>query len=258
MKIEEYWQENRTFVLRVAGGLVLFLIALAVVDSWIGSDLRSERLRQNALRARLAQPTHGPAHEALAREDNEALRLALEELETRVAFRPRPGFREPGRSVSAARYLDAVAAVREELLPRARRRNVHVDPTFGLPAQSPTREDELARTLDGLDVVERLVSLAVDEGVERVERLRIRLDPSLTGRGGAGAVERTRVEVVLVGRGAALTRTLERTQREGHAPLMIESFRLESQRQRPGMAQLEMTLVAPLVTPFAPTEGVQG
>lgn len=253
MNLEAYWQENRTFVLRVAGGFVVFLIALAIIDATVGSAVSSQRRLVTAAQTKLNQPSFTSADEQMAREDNRALTELLAELEQRVDFAPRDGFRPIDAPVTAGRYLDAVANVREGLLPLARRRGMVLDPTLGLPEQSPTREEELARYLDGLDVVDRLVRLAVELGVERIEKVRIRLDPGLFGREGLGYVERTKVELSASGRSAPLLALTQRLARLPGQPLFVDSAALEASRQRADEARLELVLLAPRVARSAKT-----
>ncbi len=254
MNFEAYWQENRTFVLRVAAGAVLFLIGSMVVSGTVGSELVAKRSALTSAQRRLAQPAHTAADEQAAREDHTRLGALLAELEQRVDFAPRGGYRPIAAPATTARYLNAVAAVREELLPLARRRGMALDPALGLPEQSPTREDELGRYLDGLDVVERAARLALDEQVERIDTLRIRLDPSLFGRDGAGYVERTSIELSMSGKSAPLLAFLQRTQRAGPRPLIVERATLEASRQRADEARLELVLLAPRVARSTPSE----
>ena len=254
MNLEAYWQENRTFVLRVAGGFVLFLVALLIIDSTVGGDVAAQRRLVTSAQSKLNQPSFTSADEQRAREDNRALLDLLAELEQRVDFAPREGFRPKSAAVTAGRYLDAVANVRMSLLPLARRRGMVLDPTLGLPEQSPTREEELARYLDGLDLVDRLVRVAVELGVERIEKVRIRLDPGLFGREGLGYVERTRVEFSASGRSAPLLALMQRLARLPGQPLFVDSAALEASRQRADEARLELVLLAPRVARSAETK----
>jgi hypothetical protein len=194
------------------------------------------------------------ADEAAAREDNAALLATLAELEAAVDFRPRPGFRPTDRPAAAGRYIEAVAAARESLLPLARRRGMVLDASLGLPEQSPTREEDLSRHLDALDVVERVVKIAIEDGVQRIDRIQTRLDPALYGRDGAGYVERTRVEFTASGKSAPLVSLVHRLARVS-PPIIVESVVVEASRQRADEARLSLVVLAPRVARVVEAKG---
>ena len=117
-------------------------------------------------------PTDQSSDLRAAREENEALRAALRTLSEAVVFRARPGF-EPGEGSATNRYFSVVADVRENLVARAGRAGVKIPDDLGLPALSPTKEQEIQRYLEALDLIERAVSLAIEVGVASVEKIKI-------------------------------------------------------------------------------------
>lgn len=248
MDFDDYWQENKSFVGQVAAGLVVFLIGLAIVNKTVGADVKSARAKRSAEQRKLNAPAYSAMDRDLAREDNELLNAAVVALGETVQFRSRPIFRDPDEPTTAGRYLDAVAQVRDELLPMAGRANVQLDTTFGLPEISPTREDELERYLDGLDLVERVMRLAIQEGVAEVRSVRIRLDTRLGSKEGIGAVERTRVQFDLRGNDLAILRVLQRAERQMRPPLVIDELEMEPQR---GTTDQARAMVTYLVTRVA-------
>lgn len=257
MDLEEYWQENKSFVAQVAGGLLLFLIGLAIVQKTVGSEFRSVRREIGSAESKLRKlKSEGYDRSALDRikDDHEGLNAAVAELRERVRFQAREEFRTAPGSATPSAYLSAVTEVRERLLPAAGRRGVTIDPTLGLPDLSPTRPDEIERHLEALDLIERVLSLCIQEGVREVPRLRIRLDPGLRGRKGVGLIERTKVELDLRGDNAAILRVLARTQR-GAEPLAIESLEMDANRQRPDEARAQVTLLTPRIA--IPIEDVE-
>ena len=246
MDLEEYWQENKPFVTRVGVGALAFLIGLGFVSRGVGADLEDERrLLVTKQRELDALRRDGFSADSLeeAEIDHEQLLAAAESLRERVAFRPRGDFAEAAQRATPASYLGAVTAVRERVFPRAGRRNVEIDPTLGLPEISPTRPEELERTLEGLDALEQVLDLAIEEGVDEVDKLRIRIDPDLFGRRGVGVLERTRVELRLRGDNGPVLRTLARTQTDLAQPLLIEKLEASASRERPDQVRLECTLV---------------
>ena len=60
MDLDGYWQENKRFVLTVAGGFLVFLIAFLVLDSSYGAEARGSRARLAELVGRLRRLASGP------------------------------------------------------------------------------------------------------------------------------------------------------------------------------------------------------
>lgn len=258
MNVEEYWQENRRFVLGVGAGLVAFLIGLYAVDALFGSELRAARAEEARLGRDLRQPMFTRQQLDEARDDERSLRESVEALADVVRHETREGFavRESAGSASA-QYHEIVARLRDELLPAAARRNLRLEATLGLPKLSPTSAEDIERYLQGLDVVERVARLAIDEGVGRMEELSIRLDPEYVSRRGTGAVETTEVHLQLSGPSLALTRVLARMQRpgDGSGPAVVRRLEWGSSRHREGEAAVELELVVARVADELVAEG---
>lgn len=212
MDLNAYWQENKRFVTTVAAGLFVFLIGMLLVSSFVGDDLRSQRRALDTARRQLAKPMLGQADLSAAEEENEALREAAAVLARSVQFRPRERFQLAGSGSASSRYFATVADLRDELIPLAGRSSLALPPDLGLPALAPTREEEVVRYLDALDVVDRVVRLAIDAGVERIEEIRIQLDPALLSGRGLGRVERTKVSFEFAGAPGPLVRLVELSQ----------------------------------------------
>ncbi|MEO0650556.1 MAG: hypothetical protein AAFZ65_07760 [Planctomycetota bacterium] len=245
MDFDEYWQENKDFVAKVAIGLIVFLIGTAVVGRTVGSKVDAERGAVRRERAKLRQEAFAASDEDHAREDNRALTEAVEALASRVRYVPSEALRAPDRPTTSEVYLAAVARVRDELLPAAGRANVRLDSTFGLPQLSPTREDELERYLDGLDLVVRVLRIAIDEEVDEVRNTRIKLDTTRRGGEGRARIERTSVEFDMLGDNTSLVRLLTRTQSEIEPPLVVEEVQLDAERGGGDEARLRVTFLTP-------------
>jgi len=164
-----------------------------------------------------------------------------------------------------------VSRVRDDLLKTAGRGNLRLPDDLGLPALSPTREAEIERYLEALDLVDRAVRLALAAGVQRIDKIEIRLDPKLSSRQGVGDLERTRVEISASGLPAPLVHFISETQAKGGGsaaaspagsagapgsrssaaglgPLLIEKADIQSSRTKPDEAVLTVTFVAARVT----------
>jgi hypothetical protein len=240
----DYWQENRRFLTSVGAGALAFVLGLVSIRAAYGADLAAERASKARLESQLSESRFGAAEREIARSENEALGRAFERLSAAIEFEARAGFRlDPAGGSPVNQYHRTVARVRDRLLASAGRRNLYLDEGLGLPDLSPSAEDEIVRYLEALDAVERVVSAALDTGVDRVDDVRIRLDPGLVSRKGTGPIERTRVEVELAGTGLALARFLEATQRPRDGrPLTVEAFELSPARGRANESRLELTL----------------
>jgi hypothetical protein len=132
---------------------------------------------------------------------------------------------------------------------------VVLEPELGMPKFSPTREEEIERYLEALDVVDAVVRLGIAAGVRRIEELQIRLDPGLSSTAGLGRIERTRIELVVAGTSLAVARFLDATQRaqEGRELAVLE-LEMAPARSKEGEVRLDLTLVVPRLRPLEPDE----
>ena len=242
MDLNDVWQEHKRFILTVAVGALVFLIANLIVSSIYEDDLARANSRSLATRRELAKPLYVARDRNRAQEQNDQLRAALEQLEARVAFQPREEFTlDPDGGAESIQYQRIASRVRDDLLPRAARANLVLEDTLGLPALSPTEPYKIERYLEALDVVERTVRLAIDAGATRIDDISIKLDPSLLSRAGTGTVERTKIEFEMIGPSLAMTRLLLATQRAGDRALMVHEFELSA--KRPEETRLSLVLL---------------
>ena len=215
MDFDDYWQENKGFAVRVLIGLVVFAIARMAIGGTLGEDVASARRTLTNAEKKLKDAMYdGRARDEAGRvnEDLGAVRTALE---AGVAFRPREGYDLEGAMSGSSRYHRTLADLRDALLPLAGRSNMVLDRGLGQPDLSPTRDEEILRYLESLDLVERVVRLALDLGVERMEKIHVSLDTGLRSKEGVGAVETTKVRFELGGSGDALLELIRRSQEPG-------------------------------------------
>jgi hypothetical protein len=234
-------------VLSVLGGGLVFLIATQVIDSALGDELRAKRRTRETVERDLKKTRFQARDLTTARGQNANLEEARAELAKFVSYPTRPEFQlDPAKGSAGNQYFSAVSRVREDLLRRAGRRNIRIAQDLGLPALAPTRDDEIARHLDALDLVERVVSLAIDERVQRIDKIEIKVDPGLRGRNGVSGVEKTRVKMKMVGPSAPMLRVIAATQSgEEGASILIEEIEIIPERTRSAEARLEVTFIAP-------------
>jgi len=243
MDLNDYWQENKRFLTIVAGGLLVFVIGEMVVGSAFGDDLKAQQRSVRKSTGDLRKEMFKRDDLATARLENESLRAAVDQLSQAVAFQPRPEFVLDARRGSASsQFFNVVARTREGLLTLAGRNNLRTPDSVGLPALSPTQDDDIARHLEALDLIDRVVRMAVEVGVERIDRIDIKLDPALGSRQGVRFIERTRVEFAISGAAVPIERLLLATQaQEQGQQLLIHALDMLPSKAKPDEARLELT-----------------
>lgn len=253
MDLEEYWQENKRFLARIGIGCAVFLVGLGVVNATVGAERKRLEGTVTSTQGKLAAPFYSADDRRNAEGDNEALTATVAALRAQVEFQPRAEFRGTG-PVDASRFINVASRVRSEIMPLASRRNVSIDPKLGMPESTPTQGDLIERHLDALDVVERVVRVAIDERVKKVAAITVRTDPALNSRKGVGAIERTRVTFEIEGDDLALQRLVVRTQDDSPAPLVIESATFVRSQRDPQVVTLELVVLIPRVKAVAKDE----
>lgn len=265
MNLEGFWQENKRFVLVVGGGALAFLVGWIAIGSVLGDELAAQRRAAESSQRKLAgEPMYTADDMRRLETENESLKSAQTKLTESVTWKARPLYAvDPKRGSLTNQYFAAVAATREDLLRRAGRANLRVPEDLGLPALSPTREGDILRYLEGLDLVDRAVRFALETGCERIDRIQIQLDPRLNSKKGVQSIERTRVTLNLSGRPDPLVAFLARSQEPTPAadgsgaagPLLVERCEMQPARTKPDEAGLEIVfLVARIVPPATPVE----
>jgi hypothetical protein len=244
MDLNDYWQENKKFLTVVFAGVVLFLIGQMLINSTLASDLKRANNRIKSARSDLRKEMYTSAQLKQLETTNEQLGEVVATLKEAVAFVPRREFQldDAGGRVTN-QFFSIVTAARDDVLRLAGRQGVRLPDDLGLPGLSPTHEDEIVRTLEALDVIDRGLRLGIRAGVRRFESLSIKLDPALGSRDGVGALERTRVKMKLSGSAASLLRFLSATQstEEYGQALVVEDFQLQPARRKTDEATLEVT-----------------
>ena len=240
-KADDFWQENKPFVLGVAAGAALFGIGWLATAKTLGADLRAQRARLRTLETQLDQPRFVAADQERAQAERDSLSQAVTTLSDAVAFHARPEFALDGTS-PANRYFAVQSRVREELLTLAGRAGLILPEGLGLPALSPTKEQEIVRYLEALDVVDRVVKLAIEAGCERIDEIRVQLDSRLVSGKSIPDIEKTSIEFDLIGPSAPLARWVALTQQERFGDvILIDKLNLVASRTKPDEARLEVT-----------------
>ena len=214
MDFNDYWQENKRFLLTLAGGVIVFFIGKSIVNNVYRSEREAAQRSVDRDRSSLVRDARYQAvDERQAREENEALTQAVERLKTATAFQPRPDFvLDSRKGTPSNQYFGRVDRVREELEVLASRRGTRLPDGLGLEIVKTNSSEAIERHLEAIDLIDRALRHALDAGVERVEKIRVRLDPGFDSRRGVGAVERTAVELKLVSSPEAVVSLLDASQ----------------------------------------------
>jgi hypothetical protein len=275
MDLNNYWQENKRFLVTLASGAIVFVIGLMVIDKLYGDELVHQRaVADSASRKLKSEAMYKASDLATAQSENEALKAVVDVLQKSSAFHVRPLFvLDPKRGSPSSEYFAVVSSVREELLTLCGRANLRLPEDLGLPALSPTRDAEIERTLEALDMIDRVVRLALSAGCERIDKIEIKLDPRLTSRQGVGSIERTRVAFTLSGKSSPMVQLLSLSQGvtaeaspsgpgastsgapgapvalAASGPLLIEKSEMQPRQNKPDEAALEVTFVVARLAP---------
>lgn len=243
MDLNDFWQENKRLLIAIGCGLLVFLIGNLFVEGSYGDDLRSTRRARDAEQQKLKKARYTASDRDVARDENDALVAALRDLAAGVAFRPRPEFVvDPERGSPGAQYFTRLEEVRESLsLAAGRARLVPPDDAWGIEALQTNSLPVFERHLEALDVIDRVVRLAIDAGVQRIDRIQVTLDPGFAGREGLGRVERTSVAFAFTTSSSSLTRLLRLTQGdEAGQPLALGEYEAKSQPSRPDQVKADL------------------
>ncbi len=243
MKLEDFWQENKSFVVTVVGGAVLFGAGWATINSTVGDELAKSRVRLTALEKQLAEPKFTEADQQKAQAERDKLAAAVDTLTGALAFQVRPDYELAGQAPSS-RYFAVQAKAREELLALANRAGLVVPESLGLPNLSPTKEQEIVRDLEALDVIDRVVHLAIEAQCERIDEIHIKLDPRLVSGKPITDIEKTTVEFDLVGPAAPLCKLIALSQQKRATnPLLVDRVGMTSTRAKNDESKLEIAFL---------------
>lgn len=169
--MEYFWKENKRYVVAVGGGLVFLMLYFSFVLGPIrkgASDAVRERSKAKGdLERRMQQGV--PTDDGLVsgRRDREHSRKQLAETVPVVAFAVDDRFVKPKKETIKSYYDNLKLDLLKEMQKKAVEGKVAFPATVGLPddVSDETAPDVLLR----LAVVDRLVALAVDGEVEKID-----------------------------------------------------------------------------------------
>ncbi|MDA0666778.1 MAG: hypothetical protein O3A95_00270 [Planctomycetota bacterium] len=222
MNFDAFWQTHRRFILGMAGGVVGFFILLALTASGSQDDFKRSSSSIGSTRRKMnASDMYGASSVATL----EGRLTSLKERNAELGRMSLPVFRErfqiPTGTPAGQHYISLTGELREDLIGWALRRNCEVDDSLGLPPVSPSQPQQIERILHGLDVVDRVVRLAVENGASEVEKILISQKSRRKGGRNASPLDVTPVTLEIVFQRVSATPFLRQlaTEQEGGNPL---------------------------------------
>lgn len=236
MNLDALWQQHRRFIIGVVIGVVVFFVGQAVVGSTARADLERAERKIRTFQGQLRGSSYSAQQVAQLEGYLQGLQERGEALASvtlaplRSDFSPAPG-QSPGQH-----YIQWTGQLRDELIAFALRNNVDVEDTLGIPDQQPTQIDQMEVVMRGLDVVDRVVRMAVVSGAASVEDIDIRLR-SARSRGRAAAdraLNLIPVSCVVVFKGSPVLPFTEMLLEEsdGNGPLSLSRLEIEEMQTR--------------------------
>ncbi len=239
MDFASIWQENKIFVTLVAAGLLVLLIGQSIVSGLYPVTQESRNIARARSELRLLDAVPSETLSGLQEKNDEYSRRYAEVLR-RVGYVPRKEFLlKQGRSADI-QYIEIVGAQREQLVEAAKINNITVDGSLGMPEMSPTKAKEIQRSLLGLDIVNRVVVLAIGCDVREMGSIELVRDQ---GRRTRDLVDEQRVRFKMRGTVASIASLLERLQFED-VYLVLERADLEVEDEETKFINADITLSA--------------
>lgn len=170
--MEYFLKENKKFLLLVGAGLLFLLfynwLVLGKIRGAADAADRARKNKKSEIERKMAQGV--PTDESLsaARKDRDYTRRVLAATIPDTAFNLPEKFQKPKRDVKAY-YDNLKIELTSQLQEKATNGRVAFPQTLGLPED--VNEDSVAEMLARLAVVERLVTLVVDNECEKIESI---------------------------------------------------------------------------------------
>lgn len=227
MNFDAFWQTHRRFILGLAAGVVGFFILLAITGSGSKEDFRRSSSSISSTRRKMHSSNMYGAAQVSTLEQRLA---ALQERNAELGRMSLPPFRErfqiPSGTPAAQHYISLTGELRDEMVGWALRHNCEVDDSLGLPPVSPSQPQQISRILHGLDIVDRVVHLAVDHGAAEVDKIRISQKRNRRRGRNASPLDITPVTMEIVFRRVSATPFLRElaAQQEGGNPLGLTAL----------------------------------
>ncbi|MEQ8762691.1 MAG: Amuc_1100 family pilus-like protein [Planctomycetota bacterium] len=259
--MNDIWQEHKKFIVAVSAGMLVFLVGETIIGSSYTSKVtaskRALQSRERSLRSLM--PSNRDLREM--RDTRDELDGRWSAARDRLAFVPDPKYLlsddEPRPDDV---YFNVVNQVKQEVGDAAERRNIRIPDNFGLPATTPRTREEVKRYLRALDVVQRVVRLAIEAQVDEITDI----DIPKTGRSSSRArrrqaaedfLERQEIRFTLEGSADSLARLVMLLQRPETFLVLGSGSRITGpEPESPGPCEAVLTIAALDIDSFGAEE----
>ena len=256
MDLNDLWQAHKRFILGVGGGLLVLLIAHSIITSTWPVRIASGRAASaNNKIGRQKVPSRGEVSEL--EDTTRGYEERLEGLYERLGYQVSDRYRLPDGGAASPDLLfnDIRARASEELVDAARRYNIYVDPSLGLPEFTPPGREAIERTLRALNIVEQVVVAAIGSEVDAVDKIEI-LKPRITRKKEAAFIDALQVRFEVSGPTGALADLVDRITRDSDPYLSVEEFELERNDARSfGLTRMKLVVAGLAIEPEATVTG---
>ncbi|MCB9918504.1 MAG: hypothetical protein H6832_08880 [Planctomycetes bacterium] len=198
MDLNDLWQQHKTWLLGILGGLIVFLVA----NTWISRrfDTTSLDTRIARGRAELRKSYYGSAQRKSAREDSKLLERERGAVGAMTFFTPRPAFDLAGKGDPTFHYIPTASQVKRDVRQAMDIANVQFGaPELGMPPNNPVEREEIQETLIALDLV--------DDALARLLEASRAVQLAQPDARGLAAVDQIRIEAVAAPRTAGYSRS---------------------------------------------------
>lgn len=250
MDLNDLWQNHKRFILGVSGGLLAFLIGTVVVDStWDVQTARAGIQKRRSEIGRIETPNANDVS-ALGGEV-EKLTERLDGLMKSMNYETRSEYVLPQNESPDLFYNRRRDEAAEKLIGSARRQNIFVKPTLGLPEFTPSGSEAIQRALRGLDLVDRVITAAIEARVRSIDDIEMRDSKTSSRTKGAQFLDPLPVRFQIAGTTAAIANLLDLLARGKGPHIAFEDISLELDPKRQNMTILRATFAALALHPEA-------
>ena len=215
--MDYFWKENKKFVLAVAGAFVFLLLYNSFVLGPIGkaasAATTSRTNKKRELERRMAQGVPNDDGLVAGRRDRKQNRELLAGMAPAVEFAIDEKFRKPKKKDLREYFDNLKLDLTEQLKKKAVEGRVALTSNIGMPED--ISDETAAEALARLAVIERLILLAIESGVEKIEMVDGQHDRD--DRGGKKSQYLTKIPVVMkiVAKSESVFKVIHGAQKKG-------------------------------------------
>jgi hypothetical protein len=187
--MDYFWKENRRFTLMVGGGLLFVLLfhwfVLGPIRAGADSAEKARGNQRRDLEAKMALGVPAPDALAAAKRDRDQYQKALGSVAKELVFKPDDRFKKGERESAKTHFENLRIEIEKQLREKAKDAKVDYAGTLGL-GEEPLA-DQIPELLLRLAAAERVVSVALATGVEKIEQVDAMQTPSRDAAPGPGS-----------------------------------------------------------------------